>query len=362
MAFKILSPNELAVLSEDERKAYETAYAEYRERAAFIDRLEQLEKVQMPRVSVKKKSIKKIKAPSVPASNMRGFTADTTQGAILLNATKKVKAVLSFNSQVPSIAQYKATLPCVGVISPNKVNIEENVPYKVTDVPAVPIATPTEVQFEGDEYKISNLYYPQQITPNTSKVKINSYTVSGLPEINTSMPDVSVSPLEPPKHIALDNVPIAKPTTIDAAITKYEVTSCDKTIVETPRVEYSAHKAEMTALSAVPVVKPQIINGVVKTTKIEAPTPLVINSPEISVEVSPHQISSLKSVVIPVAALTISIATASVNQVPSPTLAVPGVVEYADPKYHISIVAVPSVSAPVIDEKKELNAILSKIR
>jgi len=362
VAFKILSPNELAVLSEDERKAYETAYAEYRERVAFIDRLEQLEKVQMPRVSVKKKGIKKIKAPNVPSSKIRGFTADTTQGAILLNATKKVKAVLSSNSQVPSIAQYKATLPCVGVISPDRVNIEESVPYKVAAVPAVTIVAPAEVQYKCDKYKISNLHYPQQIAQNSSEVKINSYTVSGLPEINTSMPDVFVVPLESPSHVTLDNVPIAKPTTINAVITKYEATSCEKTIVETPRVEYSAQKAEMTALSAVPVVKPQIINGLVKTTKIEAPTPLVINSPEISVKIPPQQISSMKSVVIPVAAPTINIATASVNQVPSPTLAVPGVVEYNAPKYHISIVAVPAVSAPVIDEKKELSAILSKIR
>ena len=58
MAFKILSPSELVILNEDERKAYETAYEEYRERSVFIDRLEQLEKVQMPAVSVKKKGIK----------------------------------------------------------------------------------------------------------------------------------------------------------------------------------------------------------------------------------------------------------------------------------------------------------------
>ena len=362
MAFKILSPNEFAVLSEDERKAYETAYAEYCERAAFIDRLEQLEKVQMPRVSVKKKGIKKIKAPSVPASNMRGFTSATTQGAILLNATKKVKAVLNSNTNTLSIEKYKAILPCVGIASPDKVNIKENDLYKVNAIPAVPIATTSDVRFKGKKYKIGELQYPQHITPDTSQVKINSYIVSGLPEIDTSIPNVSVAPLESPIHIALDIVPIAKPTTIDTVIAKYEALPCKKTIVEAPKVEYSVQKAEMTTLSAIPVAKPQIFNGVVKATKVDAPAPLVITSPEISVEVSPQQISSLKSMVIPVAAPTINVVTASVNQIPSPELAVPGVVEYDVPNCHISIVAVPSVSVPVIDEKKELNAILSKIR
>ncbi len=362
MAFKILSPSELVILNEDERKAYETAYEEYRERSVFIDRLEQLEKVQMPAVSVKKKGIKRIKAPSVPASNMRDFTADTTQGAILLNATKRVKATLESNTHNPSIAKFKADLPCVGVVSPEYVSIEKNVHYKVSTMPVVPIAVASDVRFEVKDYKISNLQHPHHITLNTNQVKLNSYTVAGLPKINTSIPSVYVTPLESHRHIVLDNVPMAKPTAIDAVIAKYEVTSCEKTIVEAPKVEYSVQKAEMTMLSAIPVAKPQIFNGVAKATKVDAPAPLVITSPEISVEVPPQQISSLKSMVIPVAAPTINVVTASVNQIPSPELAVPSVVEYDVPNCHVSIVAVPSVSVPVIDEKKELNAILSKIR
>ena len=283
VAFKVLSPNELDVLSEDERKAYEAEYEDYCDRVAFVERLEQLEKVQMPKVSVKKKGIKRVKGPSVNASHMRGFTVDSTQGAILLSATKKAKAILETNTKPFSITKYRATLPHVGVISPN------------------------EVQFEGAEYRISNLQYPQHITLNTSEVKLDNYTVSSLPDINMSMPDVSVASLKS-RHIDLESVPISKPTTIDVVIEGYETTFCEKTIAEAPIVEYSTMKVDMTALSEVPIVKPHSINSVVEATKIEVPTPVVINSPKVSVEVSPQHISPLDSVVIPVVAPSISVA------------------------------------------------------
>lgn len=362
MAFKILSPSELAILNENERKAYETAYEEYRERAAFIERLEQLEKVQMPTVSVKKKGIKRIKAPSVPASNMRVFTADTTQGAILLNATKRVKATLESNTYTSTIEEYKADLPCVGVVSPEYVSIEKNVHYKVSTMPVVPIAATSDVRFEGKGYKISELQYPQHITPDTSQVKISSYVISGLPEIDTSIPDVSVTPFESHRHIALDNVPVAKPTVIDTLIAKYEVTSCEKTIVTAPVVKFEVQNVKRTAFPVVPVVEPQIVNDELKTAKIDTPVPLVVNSPEISVNVSKQQVSSLKPVVIPVAAPTINVTIASVKKVNPTILAGPKDVKYAASDYHTSFTDVPFVSAPIIDEEKELTAILSKIR
>jgi len=59
VAFKILSQEEIAVLNEHEKRAYEQAYQEYLERTAFVERLERLDKVRMPKVSVKKKGIKK---------------------------------------------------------------------------------------------------------------------------------------------------------------------------------------------------------------------------------------------------------------------------------------------------------------
>lgn len=362
MAFKILSPSELAILNEDERKAYETAYEEYRERAAFIERLEQLEKVQMPAVSVKKKGIKRIKAPSVPASNMRDFIADTTQGAILLNATKRVKATLESNTHTPSIAKFKADLPCVGVVSPEYVSIEKNAPYKVSTMSVVPIAAATDVRFEVKDYKISNLQHPQYITPNTEKVKLNSYTVTGLPEIDTSVPDVSIAPMDFLKNITLENIPIVKPTVIDTVIAKYELSSCEKTIVTAPEVKCEIQNIEPTEFPVIPVAKPEIINGEVNTVKVDAPVPLVITAPEISVRVSTQHVSSLKSVIIPVAASTINVTTASVKKVNPTILASPNDVKYAAPDYHVSFTDVSFVSAPIIDEKKELSAILSKIR
>jgi len=57
VAFKILSQEEIAVLNEHEKRAYEQAYQEYLERTAFVERLERLDKVRMPKVSVKKKGI-----------------------------------------------------------------------------------------------------------------------------------------------------------------------------------------------------------------------------------------------------------------------------------------------------------------
>ena len=91
MAFKILTQDEFEVLKEREQKLYEQAYKEYQERAAFVEKLEKLDNVKMPEVSIKMKGVRRIRAPKMSAISRNGFKADTAASVDLLNVTRKMR-------------------------------------------------------------------------------------------------------------------------------------------------------------------------------------------------------------------------------------------------------------------------------
>ena len=122
MAFKILSQEEIAILNKREKEAYEQEYQEYLERTAFVERLKQLEKVHMPKVSIKKKAIKKVKFPAIPIIQTKGFIADAAMGVELLSVTQNLSHTLNSYSKSSIQINHRASLPSVFISAPDIIN------------------------------------------------------------------------------------------------------------------------------------------------------------------------------------------------------------------------------------------------
>lgn len=385
MAFKILSQIEIDALSEYERIIYEQAYNEYIERTTFVKRLEQLENVKMPAVSVKKKRIKKIKTPIVPVVKAQGFSADTTEGVNLLNATKKVRSVLGNSLQSPMLKGYKALLPSVAISTPDVVNVEVDTPFLIGKVPSVPLAVPSPTHCDPQNFSVIIPKFPGFTKPDVRDTIIKNYSINALPSVSTKLPkatklnvDVDFSVFLPNVNIAapdaqhiqikssesvvLKSVPVIKPTVINISIAECELSQCDKFIVNTPTVGYTEQKLCKVQLSSVPIPECQKISDDIKATEIRIPTPNFISTPEVSVKTSQTEITPLTNVLIPTAASQFKIATAAVEEIKPPNVSIPKEVHYTEPKCHVEILRIPTVKIPHINTESELKTIMSKIR
>lgn len=348
MAFKILSQSDLEILSEDERKVYEQAYAEYIERKVFVEKLEKMKQVRMPKVSVTKKSIKRVKLPNTSTVNLQGFTVKTTYGDSILNATKKVKANVASNKCIFLLAKYKAKLPPVSVVSPNPISIKADSCYKIKPARDITLAVPVKTRFKRCQLKVTGLNYPDCIKPDVKKVEIQKYMFLNLPGVNVPVSNVAVNPIEP-KNIALDHIPIAEPITHDIVISKYKVSGSKKKIVAAPLINYREPTKQKIELCSVPIPKAECLADNVKIVALDIPTPVSVSAPKITVSISQKKMSSLATLVVPKVAPSVSVTTASIHGLDEPTVSIPDTINYKVLECHIVPVSVPSVSVPIVD-------------
>lgn len=278
MAFKKLSQNEIAVLSNREREAYERAYKEYLERTAFVDKLEKLEKVKMPSVAIKRKGIKKIKSPTVPVIKAHKYKVDTTAGVNLLNVTKKVNRILGVSSQPHIIQEYKASLPEVLITAPDEVNITNDVPFIVEKVSSVPVAVPSQTQYNTPKVSVAIPQLQEFIKPEIGSMTIDDYSIRDLPSVNTDSPNIpnsdfnAISDISLPsvktevpyvesilvkqtEPIKLQSVTIAKPAEIKDEITEFKISRLEAKKLNAPSIYYTEKNIPPVNLSAT-IAKP----------------------------------------------------------------------------------------------------------
>lgn len=362
MAFKILSQNEIDILSEHDKKAYEQAYKEYLERKAFVEKLEQLENIQMPAVSVKKKRIKRIKTHAPINIKLQEYTADTVAGVSLLNATKKVKSTLEFRTQITTFAKYKVTLPYVSTTIPDQVSIETDAQYNIDNIASVPLAVPSTTQYEDQPYTINIPQYPKFSKPDIRDVSIEKYAVSDLPNVTVAIPDTTVAHIDSSEIVTLDTVPVAKPAIVNAVVSNYEISDCKRVVATAPVIDYVKQEPKKVELYSVPVLKPNYFSGEIKVDGIDIQKPVSVTAPEVVVTVSKAEIRPLTSIVIPTTAPQVSIDTATIQKVDTPDVSVPDNIHYVERKCKVERAIVPSVSVPQIDVEVELKTIIAKIR
>ncbi len=362
MAFKILSQNEIDILSEHDKKSYEQAYKEYLERKAFVEKLEQLENIQMSAVSVNKKRIKRIKTPTLINIKLQEYTADTVKGVSLLNATKKVKSTLESRTQIPTFAKYKATLPYVSITTPDRISVESDAQYEIDNIASVPLAIPSTTQYEDQPYTINIPQYPKFSKPDIRDVSIEKYAVSDLPNVTVAIPDTTVAHIDSSKIVTLDTVPVAKPAIVNAVVSNYEISDCKRIVATAPVIDYVKQESKKVELYSVPVLKPNCFSGEIKVDGIDIQKHVSVTAPEVAVTVSKAEIRPLTSIVIPTTAPQVSIDTATIQKVDTPDVSVPDNIHYVERKCRVERAIVPSVSVPQIDVEAELKTIIAKIR
>lgn len=384
MAFKILSQKELEYLNKQQREAYELAYEEYLERKSFVERLEKLEKVKIPTVSVKKKGIKKINAPSVTGVKHNNYKADTSASVRLLNVTKKVRNNLENSSGKLTFNNFKAELPLTRAVSAPKVDTVKEKSYLVKDIPSVPIAVPTAAQFVQKKFDVVIPEVQNIKKPELSEIKPDNYSVNGLPSIKTKAPFIPEAVSREKYNVALPsvnmavpeirnieiaqtqpvseyNVHIAKPDNISFEPTSYDVIQSSKFVASAPNVSYDEKKPEPVNLYSVAIPEKIDIPGMVETAEVDIPAITSVCTPVVDIEIASANISPLPAVHISEIKPQVSISAVNIEPAEAPVVSVPKEVCYVEPECSVAMVKTPSVTVPSIDTELELKNIMSKI-
>jgi hypothetical protein len=255
VAFKILTQNEMDILNENERKIYEQEYKEYLERKAFVEKLERLESVKMPKVSVKKRNIKRVKALNISKISLQSYTVDNAHGKTLLNATNAVKKNLSSNAQFTVPEKYKVALPCISIASPNQLSVNTDTRYQIDNIPVVPLAKPSVTQYDEHIFKAEVLQLPAFIQATTKSVEIADYVISDCSNVIVTIPD-TIAVIDSMADITLSVVPVVKLPIVNIDLTTYEISNCEKTVTIAPTVNYIEQKNQKVELCSVPVPEP----------------------------------------------------------------------------------------------------------
>jgi hypothetical protein len=362
VAFKILSQEEIAVLNEHEKKAYEQAYQEYLERTAFVERLEQLDKVRMPQVSVKRKGIKKIKPPVIPTMKTQSFAVDSQMGVSLLNAAKKIKLTADNNAKLTAKVNYRASLPSVLIPAPETVKVREIAPFVITKSASVPITEPSAIKREIKKYNVSTPKIESVTMPKLTGVIIKDYSISGIPSINTELPPMPQVNSVLNFTASLPNIEVVAPNVESVKIKEYKASQLAKNTVKTPIVDYTEPEVRTVKLSAVPIPDYHSIPTVVEDPLVEIPTIDSISTPNVTVKVETAKVKPLKDVCIPSFAPEVHIDASTVTTIRLPACSAPNEIHYTEPSCSIEITPVPVISVPHIDVNAALETIMSKIR
>lgn len=362
MAFKILSQEEIAVLNEHEKRAYEQAYQEYLERTAFVERLEQLDKVRMPKVSVKKKGIKKIKFPVIPTMNAQDFTVNPEMGVNLLNAAKMITRTTDNNAKLSAQVNYRVSLPNVLISAPETVKASEITPFVITKSACVPIAEPSAIKCEIQRFNASSPEIESVTMPELTEVVIEDYSISGIPSVKTEAPPLPQVDSILNFTASLPKIEVAVPNVESVKIEEYKTSQLVKKTVKTPIVAYTEPEVQTVKLSAVPIPDYHSIPTMIEDPLVEIPTIDSICVPNVTVKVETAKVESLKEVCIPSFAPEVHIDDSTVTTIRLPACSAPNEIHYTEPSCSIEITPVPVISVPHIDVNATLETIMSKIR
>ena len=385
MAFKVLSQEEIAVLNEHEKKAYEQAYQEYLERTSFVERLEQLDKVRMPQVSVKKRGIKKIKPPVIPTIKAQEVTVDSAIGVNLLNATKMIKHITDNNANLSAQINYKASLPSVLISVPESVKTSESTPFVISKLSSVPIVEPVAINCEMakfnavipemqdirmpelkeneiDHYSITDIPSVRTELPTVPQVNSNVDFTASLPCVKVATPNVESVEIAHSDVIVTKAVPVMRPANINVSIENYQMTQTEMKAVEMPIVEYTEPKNQMVSLSDVPIPEYTAIPVLSNNVAIEIPSVESVSTPDVSITICTAEITAPKEICLPTLAPEIHIETSEVTAIQPPMCSTPEEICYSEPSCSVVINPIPVISVPQVDTDAVLEKILSKIR
>lgn len=162
MLSKVLCETEIALLSEDEKSLYQKQQKEYREREVFVNRLEQLDRVVMPKVKPKRFAVKCVKPVE--------FNAVTVWEKKSISQPEQLE---SFFSAV----NMKHCIPA---------HIDE---YQLTSLPRVCVDDSKRINWEEKSYEVHRTVIPKVIQPRISCELESNTEITELPAIQYDYPN-----------------------------------------------------------------------------------------------------------------------------------------------------------------------------
>lgn len=249
MAFRKLTQQQVELLSAEERMAYEQAYEEFCERERFVEKLEQLENVKMPEVQMKKRPIRRVSSPVLRTVQMQEFVPDT-KGVDLLNVTDTVRRAASSPVSVSPDERFIVKTPAINAASPRRIDVRMAEAYQVGNISEVPIANPSETQFETREFKVDVPAQQVQNEPEIRAITIADYTIENMGD--TVIAAASIAPVIVNSKVGENVYQVSGVSPVDTSapdapkvmIADYAVSSIPNTSIDTSAVEPALMSAQ----------------------------------------------------------------------------------------------------------------------
>ena len=273
MAFRELSEDEISLLNESERTQYEKQLKIYRERVAFVEKLEQIENANIQYTKPKLKRIKPIPKLDIPKYQSVGVVkiklpkAESNRNLFLQQLENRyVRAVKIRKIMAESSAVCVRIKPITKVAVP-LLKPYHNMPKRVVSVQKPNVTVPS-VSFTGKtKYLINGIsnYAKTIVVPQCEFTEMMPRKIAGIPKKNipvitpmnfkyerklTDVPHISISLPKSVKfnfvsYIKIKDMPfLSKPELSDKIFRspKCEVNDIPKIDVSIPKVEFKESK------------------------------------------------------------------------------------------------------------------------
>lgn len=193
MAFRELTENEVTMLSERQKQLYLEELELYRERCAFVDRIEELENIEYPKIKPKYVYLSKVKAnKAIAISNIKDskIVIDKVFSPNTINGKENVGQLENMIHQLDE--EYKIS-ESENIVIAKTLDDKYNAPNNENvELPTVVIENPdSETDYNFTEVKISDSY--QLVTEAdiyVNEIKYEKVDVENNISINTSHPEI----------------------------------------------------------------------------------------------------------------------------------------------------------------------------
>lgn len=193
MAFRELTENEVTMLSERQKQLYLEELELYRERCAFVDRIEELENIEYPKIKPKYVYLSRVKAnKAIAISNIKDskIVIDKVFSPNTINGKENVGQLENMIHQLDE--EYKIS-ESENIVIAKTLDDKYNAPNNENvELPTVVIENPdSETDYNFTEVKISDSY--QLVTEAdiyVNEIKYEKVDVENNISINTSHPEI----------------------------------------------------------------------------------------------------------------------------------------------------------------------------
>ena len=324
MAFRILTSDELALLTEQQRAYYEEELAVYNERVRFVEQIEKLENAEIQPYEPVLKPI-----PAVRKAPEFGFSAPA-----YTVARNNASTVSAPHKTVVFQDEITTALPCPDIVKPLHIKSDTIFEAPGASLPPVGVATVPETVFQKPDYTLSSSLTQQKKisapvlcadTKKDTKCQLPDMAAVKIPEANSvSMPIINADDINSTTQITVPQV------------TDYTFTASDAVCTDIPQVQ-------MASVQAPAITVPL-------DTDVKLPVSPAINTPGGSF-VAPEVICARSTETNPIKVPHIELTAPSVSGSPLPEMEAVAIPDTPDNSRAISIPATVSSAIPVAPKK-----------